>query len=124
MSADATDALSSALAGMSAEDGPGATTASGGDLDPVAVDAGRLAGRVEVLLWAQSELQVELDHLRATDRFADTRGLENFLARVKDSLLAVQDGTGAWAGLVRSAVEAARVVGAAAEAVPDEEMGG
>lgn len=124
MSETATDALSSALAGMSAEDGVGATGLSGGSLDPVAVDAGRLAGRVEVLLWAQSELQVELDLLRATDRFADTRGLENFLARVKDSLLAVQDGTGAWAGLVRTAVGAVDTGGTAAEAVPEAEMGG
>ena len=101
MSGEATAALSSQLSQVSAL----------GDLDPVAVDAGRLAGRVEVLLWCQTELQVELDTLVATDRFADTRGLENFMSRVKDSIKAVQDGSGSWAGLVRTAVEAAEASG-------------
>lgn len=94
------------------------------ELDPVAVDAGRLAGRVEVLMWCQAELQLELAHLMATDRFADTRQLENFLVRVQDSLKAVQDGSGAWAGLVRSAVDASGAGGTATEGVPDTEMGG
>ena len=88
------------------------------ELDPVAVDAGRLAGRVEVLLWAQSELQLELAELQRTDRFADTRQLENFLKRVQDSLVAVQDGSGTWAGLIRSGVGDSTVGGSADDPVP------
>ena len=95
-----------------------------GGLDEVSVATGRLAGRVEVLLWMQAELQIELDRLRTTDRFADTRGLEDFLVRVRDSLKSVQDGTGAWAGLIRSGLEAVNVGTAADEGVPDTEMGG
>lgn len=105
-----TEAMSASLAGV-------------GELDPVAVDAGRLAGRVDVLLWCQSELQVELDRWKQTDRFADLRGLEQFLVRVQDSLRQVQDGSGTWAGLVRTGVEAAGVVRSADEAAPDHEMG-
>lgn len=114
MSGEATAALSSQLANVSAV----------GDLDPVAVDAGRLAGRVEVLLWCQSELQLELALVRSTDRFADTRAIETFLVRVQDSLKQVQDGSGTWSGLVRTAVEAAEAGGTAVEAVPDNEVGG
>lgn len=113
MSGEASEFLSSQLTALS----------SIGDLDPVAIDAGRLSGRVEVLLWCQSELQLELNLLTATDRFADTRGLETFLKRVQDSLRAVQDGSGAWAGLVRSAVEAVDTGGTALEPVPSGEMG-
>lgn len=73
-----------------------------GGLDPGSVAAGRLTGRVEVLTWAQAEIQLSLEAWRAADRFADTRALEEFLLRVQDSLRAVQDGSGEWAGLVRS----------------------
>jgi hypothetical protein len=113
MSGKATDALTSQLTAVSAI----------GDLDPVAIDVGRLAGRVDVLLWAQSELQVELGLLKTTDRFADTRALESFLDRVRDSLVAVQDGSGAWGGLVRTAVDTAETEGTALEGVPSTDMG-
>lgn len=113
MSGEATAALSSQLS----------TVAAIGDLDPVAIDAGRLAGRVEVLLWCQSELQAELALLQATDRFADTRAIETFLVRVQDSLKAVQDGSGTWAGLVRTAVEAAQADGTRESAPPGDEDG-
>lgn len=93
-------------------------------LDPAAVAAGRLAGRVETLLWAQGELQVELDQLKATDRFADTRALEDFLVRVRDSLRNVQDGSGEWAGLVRSLMAVPETVAGAEETPPGTEMGG
>lgn len=75
-----------------------------GGLDEASVAAGRLAGRVDVLTWAQAELQRLLTHTRLADRFADTRPLEEFLVRVQDSLRSVQDGTGEWAGLVRTDV--------------------
>lgn len=114
MSDEATEFLSSQLTALS----------SIGDLDPVAVSAGRLAGRVEVLLWAQTELQVELANLVAMDKFADPRGLEAFLARVRDSLVSVQDGSGAWAGLVRTAVEVSDTGGTADQVVPSGDMGG
>lgn len=114
MSGEATAALSSQLATISAI----------GDLDPVAVDAGRLAGRVDVLLWCQTELQQEIAAVQASDRFADTRALETFLVRVQDSLKAVQDGSGTWAGLVRTAVDAAEAGGTLASALPDTENGG
>lgn len=93
-----------------------------GGMDPVSVAAGRLAGRVETLLWAQGELQLELERLRE-DRFADTRQLESFLLRVQDSLARVQDGSGTWDGLVRTAVDASVAGGTAVEGVPDTEMG-
>lgn len=114
MSGEATAALSSQLAAISAI----------GDLDPVAIDAGRLAGRVEVLLWCQSELQLELAQTAVADKFADLRALEAFLLRVQDSLARVQDGSGTWAGLVRSGMEAAGVGTGTEEVVPDTEMGG
>lgn len=71
-----------------------------GGIHQESYNAGRLVGRVEVLNWAQSTLQVELMAIQKADRFADTRGLEAFLSRVQDSLKGVQDGTGEWAGLV------------------------
>jgi len=95
-----------------------------GGYDADSVAAGRLAGRVETLLWAQAELQVELARVSAADRFADTRALEEFLVRVRDSLRQVQDGTGKPAGLVRSGVEAVKTDMATLEGVPTTEMGG
>lgn len=95
-----------------------------GGLHEACVETGRLAGRVEVLLWAQTELQVELDLLTSTDRFADTRALENFLKRVRDSLARVQDGSGDPSGLIRSDLGVVGTGGTAAEAVPGVEMGG
>jgi hypothetical protein len=95
-----------------------------GGLDDESVNVGRLAGRVETLQWAQAELQLALDRWRALDRFADTRGLEDFLVRVQDSLRAVQDGSGAWAGLVRSVVGDPEAATESGEGVPDREMGG
>jgi hypothetical protein len=94
-----------------------------GGYDAASVAVGRLAGRVETLLWAQAELQVELSRMRSTDRFADTRALEDFLVRVQDSLRQVQDGTGDPAGLVRSGVEAVKVETDTLEIVPTTEMG-
>lgn len=94
-----------------------------GGLHEDCVNTGRLAGRVETLLWAQAELQLELDLLCKTDRFADTRQLENFLKRVRDSLRAVQDGSGAWGGLIRSSVEDTNVGGTAVGPVPSVRMG-
>jgi hypothetical protein len=94
-----------------------------GGYDAESVAAGRLAGRVEVLLWAQAELQVEIVRVKAADRFADTRALEEFLIRVRDSIRAVQDGTGDPAGLVRTGVEAAKIETATLEDVPTTEMG-
>lgn len=94
-----------------------------GGLHEECVAAGRLAGRVETLLWAQSELQVQLA-AASLDRFADTRALEEFLVRVQDSLRNVQDGSGAWDGLVRSVVEDSEMERAAGEGVPAPDMGG
>ena len=91
-------------------------------LDEVSVSAGRLAGRVETLLWAQAELQSDIERLKATDRFADTRGLENFLLRVQDSLRAVQDGSGGWDGLVRSDVGGVTVETVAGNPIPTQEV--
>lgn len=94
-----------------------------GGLHSECVAQGRLAGRVETLLWAQSELQVQLAEA-SLDRFADTRALEEFLVRVQDSLRNVQDGSGAWDGLVRSVVEDSEMERAAGEGVPAPDMGG
>lgn len=122
----ATDAFASSIAAASAAEALSvalAGTVAAGEFHQASVDAGRLAGRVEVLMWAQAELVVELEYWARTDRFADLRGLEAFLGRVRDSLMSVQDGTGAWAGLVRTGVDVAGLVGGADEAPPTEEMG-
>jgi hypothetical protein len=94
-----------------------------GGLDSASVDAGRLAGRVETLLWCQSELQLRLAQWRR-DQFADTRALEDMLTTVQDSLRAVQDGSGAWAGLVSSVVGESDTGRAEGMPVPEAEMGG
>lgn len=94
-----------------------------GGLDAVSVNAGRLSGRVEVLMWCQAELQVLLDRWKLTDRFADTRALEEFMNRVKDSLTLVQDGSGAWAGLARSLVGEVRMGPDGPEPVPTDTVG-
>lgn len=70
-------------------------------LDSADVATGRLAGRVEVLLWMQNEIQVSLREWDARDKFADLRALNELLALVQDSLAGVQDGSGTWAGLIR-----------------------
>jgi hypothetical protein len=73
-----------------------------GGLDQASLDAGRLTGRVETLLWCQRELQLRLARMLEADRFADPRPLEDFLGAVRDSLTAVQDGSGNPAGFVSS----------------------
>lgn len=93
-----------------------------GGLDEPSVAAGRLAGRVEVLLWAQTELQLQLERM-VVDRFADTRGVSEFLLRVQDNLRAVQDGSGALGELVVSVVEGPSLVRGEAEGPPGAEMG-
>jgi hypothetical protein len=90
-----------------------------GGMDEASAVTGRLAGRVETLLWCQSEVQLLLEQWKAQDRFADTRPLEDFLNRVRDSLRAVQDGTGAVDGLVRTVVADLDVGSPEAEAVPE-----
>lgn len=102
---------------------PGASD-SGAELDPVAINAGRLAGRVETLLWAQVELEALIRDTAAADRFADTRGLELFLDRVRDSLSRVQDGSGSWAGLVRTVLGEPETPAGEGTVPPDAEMGG
>lgn len=92
--------------------------------DKESVDVGRLAGRVETLAWAESEIKLELGLVRANDKYADTRGLESLLARVRDSLRAVQDGSGAWAGFVRSQLEDVGTRSSLSESPPDGPMGG
>jgi hypothetical protein len=91
-----------------------------GGLDEASVTAGRLAGRVEVLLWCQEQIQLSLRVWSERDRFADLRAMEELLATVRDSLAAVQDGSGNPAGLVRTDLAAYTVGGSAVEGVPSD----
>ena len=94
-----------------------------GGLHEPSVNVGKLAGRVEVLEWAQTELQISMAEVRSNDRFADTRALEEFLKRVQDSLVRVQDGSGSWAGLIRTVVVDTDPEPAGEQGVPDVSMG-
>lgn len=76
-----------------------------GGIDEDSHNIGRLAGRVEVLKWAETNAKVILANVQSADRFADTRAMEEFIRLVQDSLTAVQNGTGDWAGLIPTVVE-------------------
>lgn len=75
-----------AEAGLVAEDDHRAHYVVGGaaDLDPVAWQAGRDAGRTEVLQWCQERLRGLIE---GAGRFEPTDALEVMLADVKDQLL-------------------------------------
>jgi hypothetical protein len=95
-----------------------------GGIDEASAEVGRARGRVETLLWAQNELQGQLESWAAVDRFADLRALQAFLVLVQDNLRIAQDGTEGWPGFARTVVEAAEVASDLPEAVPGTEMGG
>lgn len=73
--------------------------------DEGSVAVGILTGRIETLKWAQGEIDRIIERWKLTDRFADTRALEEFLALVRDNLRTVQDGSGEAAELVGTVMD-------------------
>jgi len=94
-----------------------------GDVDSASYEMGRLSGMVEVLTWCQTELQLQLDRM-ALVPFSDTRGVDEFLSRVRDSLRTVQDGSGEPVGLAPSVLGDPETGIPEGDSIPEGEIGG